>query len=121
MKKFLLYFVLINYALVMVKPMMPYVFDLIAHSFFLTKHMATIHFENGKYHIHAELAKQSEDQSSDKNTNTNTKKPTLSEHTIFLNTTNIISKSIVIITYNTTPNSITAVGNCSKIYPPPRI
>ena len=29
--------------------------DVIAHTFYKAQHMATIHFENGAYHLHTEL------------------------------------------------------------------
>lgn len=30
--------------------------DVLAHTFWKAQHMATVHFENGHYHIHTELA-----------------------------------------------------------------
>ena len=30
--------------------------DVIAHTFYKMEHLASVHFENGKYHVHAELA-----------------------------------------------------------------
>ena len=42
--------------MVMLKPVSPYVSDAVAHIFYYTQHMATIHYENGKYHVHKEIA-----------------------------------------------------------------
>ncbi|TND08030.1 MAG: hypothetical protein FD123_2584 [Bacteroidetes bacterium] len=41
--------------LALVKPLLPAVEDFLAHSFWQTRHVATVHFENGKYHLHADL------------------------------------------------------------------
>jgi hypothetical protein len=35
---------------------MPVANDIIAHTFYKMQHLATVHFENGKYHVHQELA-----------------------------------------------------------------
>ena len=29
--------------------------DIVAHTFYKVQHMATVHYENGQYHLHAEL------------------------------------------------------------------
>ena len=36
----------------MLKPVLPYVSDLLAHVFWYSDHMATMHYENGKFHVH---------------------------------------------------------------------
>ena len=68
MKKLLLYIVLCSYAIVMVKPALPYVQDVIGHILFYKQHMATVHFEDGKYHVHKEVAKNAKEENSNKNT-----------------------------------------------------
>lgn len=55
MKRLILHIVLLNYTLVMLKPALPYVSDLVGHIFFYTQHMATVHVEDGKMHIHKEI------------------------------------------------------------------
>ena len=55
MKQIALYIVLFSYSMVMLKPVSPYVSDTVAHIFYYTQHMATVHYENGKYHVHKEL------------------------------------------------------------------
>jgi hypothetical protein len=42
---------------VQLKPVTAVVQDIIAHTFFKMQHLATIHYENGKYHVHTELEK----------------------------------------------------------------
>ena len=66
MKKLLLHIVLLSYAIVMVKPALPYVSDFIGHILFYKQHMATVHFENGNYHVHKEVVKNVKEENSDK-------------------------------------------------------
>ena len=66
MKKLLLYIILFSYALVMFKPAFPYLNDVIAHALFFQQHMATVHLENGKYHVHSEINKELKNQSPSK-------------------------------------------------------
>ncbi len=67
MKKLLLYIVLSSYAIVMVKPALPYVQDFIGHILFYKQHMATVHFEDGKYHVHKQVVKDVKEENSGKN------------------------------------------------------
>ncbi len=39
----------------MLKPVLPYVSDFVNHVFFYTQHMATVHIEDGKMHVHKEI------------------------------------------------------------------
>lgn len=43
------------YSIVLLKPLLPFAQDFIAHTFYATEHTATVHFENGKYHVHKEV------------------------------------------------------------------
>jgi hypothetical protein len=54
-KKGLIYLMLSVYVFGLIKPVMPLVNDVLAHTFFKNSHMATIHYENGRYHMHLEL------------------------------------------------------------------
>ena len=38
----------------MLKPAIPYVSDAVSHVLWYNEHMATVHLENGKYHVHKE-------------------------------------------------------------------
>ena len=51
----------------MFKPAFPYLNDVIAHALFLQQHMATVHLENGKYHVHKEVIKDIKEENSGKN------------------------------------------------------
>ena len=51
------------YTIGLIKPTMPLIKDVLAHTFFEKSHKATVHYENGRYHLHIELndeAQQSE-------------------------------------------------------------
>ena len=52
MKKALIYIILFSYTLMLVRPTVPFIADVIAHTFWYSQHIATVHFENGKYHVH---------------------------------------------------------------------
>lgn len=43
------------YSFALLKPVMPVVNDVVAHTFFKMQHLATVHYENGKHHLHVEL------------------------------------------------------------------
>ena len=66
MKRALLYFVLFIYTTTMLKPVFPYLKDTIAHIFWYSEHMATVHFENGKFHIHKEVLEEAKKTANEK-------------------------------------------------------
>ncbi len=51
----------------MCKPVLPLVNDILAHTFWKTEHIITVHHENGKDHLHYELKKASDQNSGDAN------------------------------------------------------
>ena len=55
MKKAAVYILLFFYVVVQLRPLTAVLQDAIAHTFFKMQHMATVHFENGHYHLHTEL------------------------------------------------------------------
>lgn len=54
-KKALVYLMLAVYVFGLIKPAMPLIKDVLAHTFFKAQHMATVHYENGRYHLHLDL------------------------------------------------------------------
>ncbi|HLP53482.1 MAG TPA: hypothetical protein VK151_00555 [Fluviicola sp.] len=48
------------YSCMPLKPVLPFAGDFIAHTFNEFDHVATVHFENGKYHVHDEVKKNAE-------------------------------------------------------------
>lgn len=55
MKKIALYIILFSYTTILLNPVAPYIADMVAHSFYLNQHIATVHYENGKLHVHKEV------------------------------------------------------------------
>jgi hypothetical protein len=55
MKKVLSYMLLVVYTTLLVKPVLPFIIDTASHIFNYSEHKATVHSENGKYHVHYEL------------------------------------------------------------------
>lgn len=55
MKKTALYILLFAYSTVIIKPVVPHISDAVAHIFYYSQHMATVHYENGKLHVHKEI------------------------------------------------------------------
>ncbi len=52
MKKPVAYIFLIAYSVLLLRPAIPFVADVMAHAFWYSQHIATVHYENGKYHVH---------------------------------------------------------------------
>ena len=67
MKKALSYILLFSYALVLLRPLLPIVIDTTAHLFWRYEHIATVHYEKGKAHVHFELLQSSDKSDSEKN------------------------------------------------------
>ena len=80
MKQIALYIVLFSYSMVMLKPVSPYISDAVAHIFYYTQHMATIHYENGKYHVHKELVDNAKKNNPAKETSDSKKENSASDH-----------------------------------------
>jgi hypothetical protein len=62
-KKIAIYILLSFYVFAQLKPVIVVVEDVLAHTFWKMQHMATVHYENGHYHIHTELSDISEKES----------------------------------------------------------
>lgn len=56
----MIYMMVLVYAFGLVKPVLPLVNDLVQHTFNKMEHMATVHYENGKYHVHTELQQEAQ-------------------------------------------------------------
>ncbi|MEO6406592.1 MAG: hypothetical protein ABIY51_05790 [Ferruginibacter sp.] len=66
MKKTAAYFFLFTYVIILCKPIGPVITDAIAHAFYYSQHIATVHYENGKMHVHKELMEKAGEESSSK-------------------------------------------------------
>ena len=74
MKKALSYLVLFAYGAVMLMPVLPYISDKVAHTFWLYEHISTVHYEHGQYHTHyqeVEIAKKTNSEHSSNNSKYN--------------------------------------------------
>lgn len=65
----------------MCKPLLPYVRDGIAHIFFYAQHMATVHYENGKLHVHKEVMDNAKQEASQKELPSAKKENATGDHT----------------------------------------
>ena len=122
MKKIVLYIVLLSYTVVLLKPAIPHVSDLVSHVFFYAKHMATVHKENGKYHVHFETAKNADKETSEKTPAPTSKKETSSnEHIITTVKPQVIFIANVVTKYPPVAPAAAKNGAAKKSYPPPRV
>jgi hypothetical protein len=121
MKKLLLHIILMSYTVVVFKPVLPYITDFIGHAFFFTKHMATVHVENGKYHVHYETAKDAKEEKSDKNTATPKKDDSSHDQIVIVPRLPIPGAAMIDKKYFTVSSSATLSGISNLTYPPPRI
>ncbi len=79
MKKITACILLFIYANGLFAQVSPIMADVLAHTFWRAQHMATVHCENGKYHVHYELYKAA-DKSGDKKATSNKSDETVSIH-----------------------------------------
>ena len=68
--------------MVMLNPVSPYLSDAVAHIFYYTQHMATIHYENGKYHVHKELVDNAKKNNPSKETPASKKENSANDHIV---------------------------------------
>ncbi|MBK8520180.1 MAG: hypothetical protein IPL54_04630 [Chitinophagaceae bacterium] len=81
MKKTALYFLLFSYAMVILKPVTPYVSDAVAHIFYYSQHMATVHYENGKMHVHREIVNNAKEEQPAKEIPASKRENSANDHT----------------------------------------
>ena len=67
MKKALSYILLFAYSTMMLMPVLPYVSNKIAHTFWLYEHISTVHYEQGQYHTHFQSIEISKKTANEKN------------------------------------------------------
>jgi hypothetical protein len=56
MKKQVATLLLVCYAAFLLRPLLPVLEDVMAHMLWKNEHIATVHYENGKYHVHLEIS-----------------------------------------------------------------
>ena len=67
MKKALLYLLMVTYALDVIKPTLPFVYDAVAHAIFYQHHITSVHMVNGKQHVHHEFVQAAKKENSGNN------------------------------------------------------
>lgn len=119
MKRIALYIILLSYIAVIVKPVTPYITDAVAHIFYYSQHMASVHYEDGKFHVHKEVVDNAKKTESQKELPASKKDNSATDHIGVqqktANTILPITKSYSI--------ALTATLLCNYLageYPPPR-
>ena len=119
MKNFLLYLFFFTYSASILKPAVPYLSDLLAHTFYYAEHVKTVHVENGKYHVHHELVKQAQENKADENGGYLKKIALPDEHLISTNSFSFFSPFFP--HYYLSPVSQSIVPACiNAVFSPPR-
>jgi hypothetical protein len=85
MKKLTTVILLVCYAMALIRPITPVIGDVIAHTFWRAQHMATVHFENGQYHVHYALQAQGKEDYGNKKSPSVKANETLDTHIVVNN------------------------------------
>lgn len=121
MKKLLLYILLFCYTVVTFKPVLPFMSDFVGHAFFYAHHMATVHYENGKYHVHYEVIKDVKEESTDKTPGPASKKDnSANEHFVTESRQTGFVIALPAIKYHTAEAPGISSIDLNNDYPPPR-
>ncbi|MEO8771667.1 MAG: hypothetical protein ABI402_16345 [Ferruginibacter sp.] len=120
MKKGIVYILLLSYSTLMLKPVLPYISDSIAHIFWYSKHMATVHYIDGKFHVHKAVMEEEKRNGADKNPFTEKKDQSQYEYLITL-IKPLIFKGIIVNNYFAKPSTPLFTAYLKKDYPPPRL
>ncbi len=119
MKKTALYFLLFSYAMVILKPVAPYVSDAVAHIFYYSQHMATVHYENGKMHVHREIVNNEKKDQPSKEIPASKKENSANDH-ISLQVKQSVQSIPVIRSYQIIATASLLNNYLAAEYPPPR-
>jgi len=118
MRKALLYLFLFSYTTIVFKPLYPSIADIIAHVFWYSKHMATVHYEHGKYHVHYEYAQAAKNKYPEKDTHLS-KLAYGSEHLVTTDAYDICLSPVIKNKFFIT-SSYLLVRHLNNDFPPPR-
>lgn len=120
MKTVVLYILLFTYATNLVKPVLPYVSDAVAHVCWYADHVSKVHYENGRYHVHLEALREAKKADNPKAGIPGKEQQVLSEHLISVMSYQRIPISSPLLFRQSSPARLLAgfVG-CQKI--PPRL
>jgi len=120
MKKSPLYLFLFAYCISVIKPVLPFVTDAVAHAFFYQKHIATVHWKNGKSHVHHEFINEAKKENTSKTGSSTKKLMPSDDHLIIVNRSTFLPW--IYTQPQLHPNSTNAVSGyyCSD-FPPPKL
>lgn len=119
MKKTLLYLLLFAYTVIVCKPVLPSIADGIAHIFWYSEHMATVHYEHGKYHVHYEYQDAAKKNYPEKDTNI-PKSPTDGTDHLINSDAYPTPSPVIILTYFPVINSCLLFRTPNSDFPPPK-
>lgn len=120
MKLAITYLLLFTYSTIMLKPLLPYTSDIIAHVFWYSDHIATVHSHNGKFHVHKEIMEASKNNNPEKNSNILKKDASPNEHLANKNWKPSL-KSHLIKKYFCQTSSLLLNISLKADYPPPKV
>lgn len=120
MKLAITYLLLFTYATIMLKPLLPYCSDVIAHVFWYKDHMATVHSHNGKFHVHKEVMEASKNSSAEKDATILKRDGSANDH-IITKEFNISATEILIPNYFASPSPTLTYTYLNSDYPPPKV
>ena len=111
MKKITTVILLVCYAMALIKPITPVIGDILAHTFWRAQHMATVHFENGKYHVHYALQAAAKEDNGNKKSSSVKVDETLDIH--------LVVNNQIVLANNSNMRTITSydLGHYSSAFP----
>ena len=120
MKKVLLYLLLFSYTCIICKPVLPALSDGLAHIFWYSQHMATVHYENGRYHVHNENLREARNGYPQHDTGIPKTVTMDTEHLVTITGYILITPSPVTINYFSSNTSALAHIYLNNNFPPPK-
>lgn len=120
MKLAITYLLLFAYSTIILKPILPYTSDIIAHVFWYKDHIATVHSHNGKFHVHKEVIEAEKNSNSEKDSTILKKDVSATDHIITKELT-ISKEEISIPKYFYSLSPALTHTFLSADYPPPKV
>lgn len=105
--------------LAMCKPVLPLVWDEMAHLFWKAEHIATVHHHHGDHHAEEESAEAAHEEENDRYPSTTKTSEPVSAHIVVQNNFNIPQPSIVEQQFGVDICKLSKLS-LAKHYPPPR-
>lgn len=120
MKLVTTYLLLFTYSTIILKPLLPYTSDILAHIFWYKDHIATVHSHHGKFHVHKEIIDAAKSTNSEKNSTTLKKDFSANDH-IVSKELNISNRDNFDPRYFCSTFSLLIYTYLNSDYPPPKV